>query len=761
LENHGGIKPGHPLNGKVGPSSDNAEPVVDDSPATFKHWFAKNAPTLLILIALLVAVQVIYSPGPRGWWIAVKVLLGLSFVVFFHELGHHLAAKWCDVHVTAFSIGFGPVIPGCWFKWGETVYKFALFPLGGYVQMVGQVDGDEGSDGSEDDPRSFRNKSVGARMLIISAGVIMNVILAIICFILVYRIPGKTRAAGVVEGTDTGSPAFTIGLHTAAEIVKLDDQDYPYFDTLKRQVASTAKGQILRLESKRSFDKQTSVSEFEPRKLEGDSNPLIGIQNSHSLHVAFTMPGSPAAEAKPPFQAKDEIIGMTDPATGEVTELPVDPRDPNKRQRDYFEFLRRMQDLAGQTVKIEVKRGKEKKTLEIAPAFRNSLGVRMKMGRITARREKSEAAEEKVVASEKNGDVILQVEITDAHGKSIVYGSSDVPLDPERLPMQLKRWAAELNKAGKQDDALVKLKLERERQGKGGEQKETVEVRLKWDYDWTYDSCLPLARNSPLAIAELGIAYQIMTIVDGVGTSIADNPLQKGDAIVNYRFTIVDDKGKETTGDWLRAREELKQDQWAHFSYAHLLRPLTYKKVMLKVNRGKDENGKDDIREVELIPVADKSYPLVERGLIFSKDTRNQKASNTWDAIVMGLTDTHQNMLLVFTGLRQLITGRLSVKDNLGGPLLIFKQAYYTADFDDWELVFFMGLISINLAVINALPIPVLDGGHMFFLLYEAIRGKPLAESVRGWATYVGLAIILSLMIFVFYLDIMRELKGS
>src|SRR5436309_3312137 len=89
-------------------------------------------------------------------WSIVKAVLGLSFVIFIHELGHFLAAKWCDVNVTTFSIGFGPAIPGCRFKRGETTYKLAILPLGGYVQMVGQVDGDEASDGSEEDPRSYR-----------------------------------------------------------------------------------------------------------------------------------------------------------------------------------------------------------------------------------------------------------------------------------------------------------------------------------------------------------------------------------------------------------------------------------------------------------------------------------------------------------------------------------------------------------------------------------------------------------------------------
>ena len=73
------------------------------------------------------------------------------------------------------------------------------------------------------------------------------------------------------------------------------------------------------------------------------------------------------------------------------------------------------------------------------------------------------------------------------------------------------------------------------------------------------------------------------------------------------------------------------------------------------------------------------------------------------------------------------------------------------------EFVFFLGLISINLAVVNFLPIPVLDGGHMVFLIYEKLRGKPASEGIRNAATIVGLVMIAALMIFVSYLDVMRH----
>ena len=70
--------------------------------------------------------------------------------------------------------------------------------------------------------------------------------------------------------------------------------------------------------------------------------------------------------------------------------------------------------------------------------------------------------------------------------------------------------------------------------------------------------------------------------------------------------------------------------------------------------------------------------------------------------------------------------------------------------------ILFIGLINVNLAVVNFLPIPILDGGHMVFLLYEKIRGKPAPERMLEIALYIGLAMILSLMAFVIYLDVTR-----
>ena len=84
----------------------------------------------------------------------------------------------------------------------------------------------------------------------------------------------------------------------------------------------------------------------------------------------------------------------------------------------------------------------------------------------------------------------------------------------------------------------------------------------------------------------------------------------------------------------------------------------------------------------------------------------------------------------------------------------------FRASEDPYGFLLLLAILSINLAVVNFLPIPLLDGGHMVFLIYEKIRGKPPSENVRAIATYIGLAMLLSLMVYVFYLDIKRRILG-
>ena len=165
------------------------------------------------------------------WWLLV--LIGIMIVI--HELGHYVVARCCDVHIEAFSIGFGPKL----FHWqrGETEFRICCLPVGGYVRMAGEQPTDS------PDPRGFNVKPRWQRLLIVLAGPAMNVVLAFALlaglFMLHYpKLAGATQAA-TVGYVKPGSPAARAGLQEGDVLVQLEDkQDPTWEDVALREVVS-------------------------------------------------------------------------------------------------------------------------------------------------------------------------------------------------------------------------------------------------------------------------------------------------------------------------------------------------------------------------------------------------------------------------------------------------------------------------------------------------------------------------------------------
>uniref|UniRef100_A0A7C3UW12 Zinc metalloprotease n=1 Tax=Desulfobacca acetoxidans TaxID=60893 RepID=A0A7C3UW12_9BACT len=124
-------------------------------------------------------------------------------------------------------------------------------------------------------------------------------------------------------------------------------------------------------------------------------------------------------------------------------------------------------------------------------------------------------------------------------------------------------------------------------------------------------------------------------------------------------------------------------------------------------------------------------------------------------AVEEGMSYTLRIAALTLQSIYKLITREISV-DTLGGPIMIAQVAGKQAEMGFSHLIHFMAVLSVNLTLLNLLPVPVLDGGHMVFLILEAVRGKPLALKHREMAQAVGMMLILTLMLLVFYHDIMR-----
>jgi regulator of sigma E protease len=136
------------------------------------------------------------------------------------------------------------------------------------------------------------------------------------------------------------------------------------------------------------------------------------------------------------------------------------------------------------------------------------------------------------------------------------------------------------------------------------------------------------------------------------------------------------------------------------------------------------------------------------------------KDLNPLQAFTHSLVQTYKIIELMVMIIGKLITGDIST-DTIGGPIMIAKMAGDQAKSGVTNLIFFMALISVNLAIINLLPIPILDGGHLLFFFIESVKRKPVSLKVREVAQQVGLFIIILLIIFVFYNDITKWIRGD
>ena len=159
----------------------------------------------------------------------------------------------------------------------------------------------------------------------------------------------------------------------------------------------------------------------------------------------------------------------------------------------------------------------------------------------------------------------------------------------------------------------------------------------------------------------------------------------------------------------------------------------------------------------ELVPAKNIFGENVERFIIgisasgdaFTKDL------NLFQALTESLVQTYKITELMVVIIGKLVTGDIST-DTIGGPIMIAKMAGDQAKSGIGNLIFFIALISVNLAIINLMPIPILDGGHLLFFSIELIKGNPVSLKVREVAQQIGLFIILLLVVLVFYNDIFR-----
>ena len=584
-------------------------------------------------------------------WPWALVVLGIGLVIFVHELGHFWAAKLCKVRVETFSLGFGPRLLG--FFSGGTDYRLSAIPLGGYVKMAGDTPGED----SASDPDALPQKSVGQRMFIYVAGVVMNMIFALVVFPIAFS-AGVPFDAPIVGAVEPGTPAWKAGLEPGDEILGIGGHEIYGFANILTEVA-LGDPSGMTFEIRRAGEDSVSSVELIPRWSEAAGRYIAGILPSATNEIVVSK-GGPAYSAG--LRDGDRIVDVDGTPITDGRDL-LDVTEDRKS-------LTIVVDRAGERVRADVDLTEHERT---GPKI---IGIR-------------------------NVDNLVGGLRGDALDSGLFEGDQITAVNGRRV-LSAKEWREWLSSG----QGEIRVLVDREGRTEEIACPESVRDAL------TYDVALVPCSDSTVVIVTPDSAAARAGLVDGarivrVGGSDVQtfaeirDTIQKADGAAVELVFVTPDGKTETVR--LAAEPTL-----AGFGIAGV-------KAIA-------------IRQFDLVGAMRAGW---RSSLYWTKST--------------------------YLTLKKMILGEVGTK-NLGGIISIGYASRSFAELGLAKLFFFLAILSINLAFVNLLPIPILDGGHLLFLVVEKIKGSPVNERVMGYSQVVGLVMILALLLYVTYNDIVRLL---
>jgi regulator of sigma E protease len=280
-----------------------------------------------------------------GFSIVVGIIV-LGILVFVHELGHFLVAKWLRVGVLKFSLGFGKKVIGR--KWGETEYQIASVPLGGYVKLLGESADDEVPE--SDARRSFTGQSVLRRTAIVVAGPVMNLILTALVLPLVFMIgiqqPSYLSSAPIIGWVEPDSPAAEEGFLPGDRIVSVNEVPCETWESLITKVIISPNEE---LDIAFERDGQPMVRRLIPRADSNTGAGLAGFQpDLPKMVINDVMKGKPADQAG--IRPGDIVVS--------INGVP---------KQDYDQMRRMIEENPGNELTFEIRREGDTFSLPVTP----------------------------------------------------------------------------------------------------------------------------------------------------------------------------------------------------------------------------------------------------------------------------------------------------------------------------------------------------------------------------------------------------------
>ena len=730
--------------------------------------------------------------------------LGFGFVIFIHELGHFLFAKWAGVKVEVFSIGFGPRLLTR--KIGETEYSISLLPLGGYVKMTGQEDLPEDPKDpvtvrSVRDPRSFLNASPSWKAAILLGGVLFNFLSSylIMLGLAFHGLPVLRPIVGEVQtevstsdGGKRPSPAAEMGLRPGDRVLTINGEKVRSFEDLSTGAIVAGRRPVVLTVARPgvaeplTLPAQGTVTAMYDAKL---GRPVLGLEQPYSnrladlARVAAWLPAAPAGAPS----AGDRVVAI---AGAELSDE-VTGQEIHERLAPSFAkpVALTLADAAGKRREATVTYS------GLGDGLEATLGFPVRVSQVNA----GSAAEE---AGLRVGDVVTAV------GDVAVCGP-DHFLSLVRTAMQ-QGGACTLEILRKDGGRISASLTGREIAGR---------LRLGVVVGLVTNGTLPQVapaidgQPSALAAAEIHAGDTVLdweadagdrlrssaTIVHGgkplalplseaglktASTSRAANRFGKlfgdqgetaiAEQLAGTRVEATSDPDGTPTGSPAPGLLLVRTPGGAHRTID--LRPLgaeggdLLKQLAVGdwiIGTGTDAKGAPcwDVLRGANDPA--RTVTLVGRRLglplAFEMEMVPYRLEGPGEAFAIANRATQtmvwRSLQFIPKFFQPAEQGGLDAKKSLQGPIGIFDELRLQAEhfgFDSFLKL--VALIGLNLVLVNLLPIPITDGGQLVFLAIETAIGRPLPNLVRTVAAWIGLGLVASLMLFVTTLDIWRRI---
>ncbi len=638
------------------------------------------------------------------------IVLGFGLVIFIHELGHFMVAKWVGIKVEQFAIGFGRRLIG--FTRGETEYRINILPLGGYVKMLGQDDL-KPADENEADPRAYNNRPVWARICVVSAGVVMNVILAAVLFVIVFAV-GKRIPPPVVGDVRPGYPADQAGLKTGDRVLEINGEPISKFNQLTVTATLSDEGEQFRMLIQRPGKPEPFVLTFGTescRSPGGAVGHAFGFGGPRDR--VLRAPEALGLLADQEFKAGDKILSID-----------------GKPVEHGWQISRIEEGLAAKPVDVSVERKNEdgestKHTIQIRPHMDWSHTAR----RRHFRTDRDKAADDEAIISIKGRPfhvLGLQPRMriwmvppdSPAAEAGIKTGDVISAYGPTRATPTLLQFT-EISKDYAGGEAPIEILRD-------GKVTEIERIKIRNLNGKARAGFVPMYDDDHLVVASI----------------LPDSPLE-GKVLPASQITAVNG---ETVSTWPELIEKLTSLHEQQKKKAK----LTFKKT----------SGKIHSEEIELATAGFSGDDYAYRLDLLQKEMREEVRAGPIDALVLGVGETGDSIVLTYATLRGFFKGRVSGKE-FSGPVGIFRIGVAVGERGVIWLVWLMAIISANLAVINFLPLPIVDGGHVVMLLIEKIRRRPLSMKVQTAIQVTGLAALGVVFVLITYNDIAKWVSSK